>query len=71
MARQPTPPVLTLHKGGPNKRRASKQAVTEHPIETARRALRAAAELEDERWELVLRQMALSLPKRAAVKGGE
>lgn len=40
--------------------------MAEHPIETARRALREAAAAEtDDHWRPILRQMAGSLPDRS------
>jgi hypothetical protein len=40
------------------------RAFDEHPIETARKALMAAADLETEAWAEVLRRFASTLPRR-------
>lgn len=49
---------LTLHHG-----EASAEYV-EHPIEVARKALAAAAEVEDETWAPTCRHIAALLPRR-------
>jgi hypothetical protein len=42
----------------------------EHLTEAARRALLAAAEIENDDWAAIIRRFASALPRRAPVKGG-
>ena len=59
-------PVLTLHQGD------AEASFVEHPTETARRALMAAAQVEGGRWPELCRRFARALPDRAPImKGGE
>ena len=58
-------PTLTLHHGD------AEAVYIEHPIEVARKALMAAADVEDDEWRSLLRRVALSLPRRAPVRRGE
>jgi hypothetical protein len=55
-------PVLTLHQGD------EKAFFAEHPIEVARKALIAAAEIEGEAWSSAFLRSAELLPKRGAVR---
>ena len=48
--------ALTLHQGG------AQQTYVEHPINTAKRYLLAAADLQDELWATSLRRVAGLLP---------
>ncbi len=65
--------TFTLHQG------EAKQEFTEHPVETARRALTEAARMEYESgtadgiaWASLMSRVASSLPNRPPiVKGGE
>jgi hypothetical protein len=54
-------PVLTLHQG------KNRQECVEHPIEVARRALRAAAGVETGLLALSMLQAAESLPQRSPI----
>jgi hypothetical protein len=54
-------PTLTLHQGD------QRAEYVEHPIEMARRALLAAAELESGRWPELLRGTARNLPERGPI----
>lgn len=56
-------PVLTLHQG------ENKQEYVEHPIEVARRALLAAAELEGGHLDRC-RRIAELLPRRGPIRKG-
>jgi hypothetical protein len=56
-------PSLTLIEGD------EQRTFTEHPMETAKRALLAAAELEGDDWAAVCRRIASALPDRAAKVG--
>jgi hypothetical protein len=57
---------LTLHQGD------NRAEYTEHPIEIARKALMAAADVERDDWSGVLRRFASALPERGPIlKGGE
>ena len=47
--------------------RQAHQIVTEHPTETARRALREAAVVECQPWTQLMLQVAESLPERAEI----
>lgn len=60
-------PTLTLHQGD------AQAEFVEHPMETARRAIMAAAEVEDDEWRSLLRRVGLSLPRRDPIKreGGD
>jgi hypothetical protein len=59
-------PVLKLHQGD------AEASYEEHPVEVARKALFAAAELENENWSAALRRAASLLPERGPiVRGGE
>lgn len=61
-------PVLTLHQND------AEQQFEEHPTEVARRALMAAAAVEEGLLALAMRQAAQSLPRRdrlLMVKNGE
>lgn len=58
-------PSLTLIDGGEHR------TFTEHPMETARRALRDAAEIEGEEWAALCRRIASSLPDRTLEVGAE
>lgn len=60
------PPTLTLHQGD-----GLRADYTEHPIEVARKALIAAAEMESGRWPDLLRQTASLLPERSRIMRGE
>jgi hypothetical protein len=53
---------LTLHHGD------ARAEYVLHPTETARRALMAAAEIEQPDWAAVLRRVAVALPRRAPIK---
>lgn len=53
--------TLTLHQGD------AEASFEEHPIEVARRALFAAAELEDDDWAYNLRRFARVLPSRTRI----
>lgn len=55
-------PTFTLHHG------ANQATFEEHPIETARKALLAAADLENEDWAAIMRRFASVLPNRGAVR---
>jgi hypothetical protein len=57
-------PVLTLHQGD------AKASFVEHPIEVARKALVAAAEIEPEIIAARLRRVASLLPERGSVRAG-
>lgn len=57
----PTAPTLTLHQGG------AQAEYAEHPLETARRMLLAAADIETDAWADVLRRFASSLPHHRPV----
>jgi hypothetical protein len=54
--------TLTLMQGD------AEQAFIEHPIETARKALMAAADLEPEDWAARFRRVAAALPSRASIR---
>jgi hypothetical protein len=56
-------PSLTLIEGD------EQRTFTEHPIETAKRALLDAAELEGDEWAAMLRRFASVLPDRAGKVG--
>ncbi len=58
-------PTLRLHQG------ENEAEYVEHPIEVARKALFAAAELEDEDWAYRLRRVANALPTRTGVRKTE
>jgi hypothetical protein len=61
-------PTLTLHQG------EKTREFIEHPTETARKALLAAADYETGRWPELLRRVASELPSRESImatKGGE
>jgi hypothetical protein len=55
-------PVLTLHQGD------EKADYVPHPIEVAREALLAAAEIESDRLAPQLRRVAGLLPKRGPIR---
>jgi hypothetical protein len=57
-------PVLTLHQGD------ARQTFTEHPIETARKALEAAASVETGELADVLARFARRLPDRGPIANG-
>jgi hypothetical protein len=57
-------PVLTLHHGEAH----AEYKYTEHPIEVARKALMAAADLETGAWAEVLRRFASTLPHRCSAR---
>ena len=60
------PPTLTLHHGD------AEAEYAEHPTITARRALEAAATVEDAEWAPLMRRFARLLPRRAPLpKDGE
>ena len=56
--------TLTLVQGD------AEQAFQQHPMEVARRALMAAADLESEDWAARLRRVAAALPSRGSIKKG-
>jgi hypothetical protein len=59
-------PALTLHHGD------QQAEYVEHPTETARKALMAAAEVETRDWASILERVASAMPHRPAImKGGE
>ena len=58
-------PVLTLHRA--TDAPSLPEGLAEHPIETARRALIAAAEIETPHLSRALRLAANSLPERAPI----
>jgi hypothetical protein len=58
-------PALTLYQGD------NHQEYEEHPTEVARRALIAAADLEDGLLASHLRRFALTLPARLPIRSGE
>jgi hypothetical protein len=57
-------PVLTLHQGD------SEASFVEHPIEVARKALNAAADIESEQIAARLRRVAELLPVRTTITNG-
>jgi hypothetical protein len=58
-------PALTLHQGD------QQAEYVEHPTETARKALMAAAEVETSAWAGILQRVASALPHRPTImKGG-
>lgn len=59
-------PAFTLHQG------ANQAAFIEHPVEAARRALEAAAEVESDReWCGLMLSFARSLPDRRPLRRAE
>jgi hypothetical protein len=57
-SKEPQPPVLTLHQGD------AQASYTEHPTETARKAMITAAGAEDDVWRPLLLRAAAALPSR-------
>ena len=57
-------PVFTLHQGD------AEASFVEHPVEVARKALMAAADLETPRWAEALRRFAELLPVRTTITNG-
>jgi hypothetical protein len=57
-------PVLTLHQGD------EKADYVPHPVEVAREALMAAADVEEPALALALRRFAVGLPRRAPIRKG-
>jgi hypothetical protein len=55
---------FTLHQGG------ATQTFEEHPVEVARKALLAAAEVESSRWSGILLRFAEALPERGRMVRG-
>lgn len=55
-------PQLTLYQGD------ARREYAEHPIEVARAALLAAAQIESEEWAAVIRRFASALPPRRILR---